>query len=80
MWQTMYGMCLAFPVVAYFFVPVYFSLGITSVYQVITRPNHPSHGHAKHEITCILIIFLVFGSAIQFASSPMSGIWNVRYA
>lgn len=34
MWEIMYGMCLAFPVVAYFFVPVYFSLGITSVYQV----------------------------------------------
>lgn len=33
MWETMYGMCLAFPVVAYCFVPVYFTLGITSVYQ-----------------------------------------------
>ncbi|XP_065225169.1 sodium-coupled monocarboxylate transporter 2-like [Planococcus citri] len=35
MWEIMYGMCLAFPVVAYFFVPVYFSLGITSVYQYL---------------------------------------------
>ena len=34
MWETVYGMCLAFPVVAYFFVPVYYSLGVTSVYQV----------------------------------------------
>lgn len=34
MWETLYGMTLAFPLVLYFFLPVYFNLGITSVYQV----------------------------------------------
>lgn len=34
MWETLYGMILAFPLVCFFFVPIYYSLGITSVYQV----------------------------------------------
>lgn len=35
MWETLYGMLLAYPIVSYLFVPVYFSLGITSVYQYL---------------------------------------------
>ncbi|XP_014254450.1 sodium-coupled monocarboxylate transporter 1 [Cimex lectularius] len=35
MWETLYGMIIAFPIVCYFFVPVYYSLGITSVYQYL---------------------------------------------
>lgn len=35
MWETLYGMLLAYPIVCFVFVPVYFSLGITSVYQYI---------------------------------------------
>lgn len=35
MWETLYGMLLAYPIVSYVFVPVYFSLGITSVYQYL---------------------------------------------
>ncbi|XP_073969455.1 sodium-coupled monocarboxylate transporter 1 isoform X2 [Rhodnius prolixus] len=35
MWETLYGMILAFPLVCFFFVPIYYSLGITSVYQYL---------------------------------------------
>nr|XP_023016960.1 sodium-coupled monocarboxylate transporter 1 [Leptinotarsa decemlineata]XP_023016961.1 sodium-coupled monocarboxylate transporter 1 [Leptinotarsa decemlineata] len=35
MWETLYGMVLAYPIVCYIFVPVYFNLGITSVYQYL---------------------------------------------
>ncbi|KAG8258869.1 hypothetical protein J6590_024188 [Homalodisca vitripennis] len=35
MWETLYGMIIAFPLVCFFFVPVYYSLGITSVYQYL---------------------------------------------
>ncbi|XP_018912596.1 sodium-coupled monocarboxylate transporter 1 isoform X2 [Bemisia tabaci] len=35
MWQTLYGMVIAFPLISIFFVPVYYSLGITSVYQYL---------------------------------------------
>lgn len=35
MWETLYGMVLAYPIVCFIFVPVYFSLGITSVYQYL---------------------------------------------
>jgi hypothetical protein len=34
MWETLYGMICAYPIVIYVFVPMYYSLGITSVYQV----------------------------------------------
>lgn len=34
MYEILYGMLLAYPLVAYLFVPVYYNLGITSVYQV----------------------------------------------
>ncbi|XP_030370307.1 sodium/iodide cotransporter [Scaptodrosophila lebanonensis] len=35
MWEIIYGMMSAYPIVCFVFVPVYFSLGITSVYQYI---------------------------------------------
>lgn len=35
MWETLYGMLLAYPIVCFVFVPVYYNLGITSVYQYI---------------------------------------------
>ncbi|RZF31964.1 hypothetical protein LSTR_LSTR012434 [Laodelphax striatellus] len=35
MWETLYGMTIAFPIVCFVFVPVYYSLGITSVYQYL---------------------------------------------
>lgn len=35
MWETIYGMMNAYPIVLYMFIPVYFSLGITSVYQYL---------------------------------------------
>lgn len=35
MWETLYGMLLAYPIVSFIFVPVYYSLGITSVYQYL---------------------------------------------
>ncbi|XP_043462851.1 sodium-coupled monocarboxylate transporter 1 isoform X2 [Leptopilina heterotoma] len=35
MWETLFGMLLAYPIVCFVFVPVYYSLGITSVYQYL---------------------------------------------
>lgn len=35
MWETIYGMVNAYPIVAFVFIPVYFNLKITSVYQYI---------------------------------------------
>ena len=35
MWETLYGMVSAYPIVCFVFIPVYFSLGITSVYQYL---------------------------------------------
>ncbi|XP_034179767.1 sodium-coupled monocarboxylate transporter 1 [Osmia lignaria lignaria] len=35
MWETIYGMLLAYPIVCFVFVPVYYNLGITSVYQYL---------------------------------------------
>jgi sodium-coupled monocarboxylate transporter 8/12 len=37
MWETLYGMVNSYPIVCYVFIPVYFSLGITSVYQYIDQ-------------------------------------------
>lgn len=35
MWETLYGYICAYPVVCFLFIPVYFDLGITSVYQYL---------------------------------------------
>ncbi|KAK7788967.1 hypothetical protein R5R35_011528 [Gryllus longicercus] len=35
MWETLYGMVCAYPIVCFVFLPVYYSLGITSVYQYL---------------------------------------------
>ncbi|KAL9899687.1 sodium-coupled monocarboxylate transporter 1 isoform 1-T2 [Glossina fuscipes fuscipes] len=35
MWEVIYGMASAYPIVCFVFVPIYFNLGITSVYQYL---------------------------------------------
>lgn len=35
MWETLYGIVTAYPIVIFIFVPVYCSLDITSVYQYL---------------------------------------------
>jgi solute carrier family 5 (sodium-coupled monocarboxylate transporter), member 8/12 len=40
MWETLYGMVNAYPIVCFVFIPVYFNLGITSVYQYIEMRFH----------------------------------------
>ena len=35
MWETLYGYVNAYPIVCFVFIPVYFNLGITSVYQYL---------------------------------------------
>lgn len=37
LWETLYGIILALPISMYFFVPMYLSLGITSVYQYLDK-------------------------------------------
>lgn len=37
MWETLYGYLSAYPVVCFVFIPVYFSLGITSAYQYLDK-------------------------------------------
>uniref|UniRef100_A0A1A9ZG69 Uncharacterized protein n=1 Tax=Glossina pallidipes TaxID=7398 RepID=A0A1A9ZG69_GLOPL len=40
MWEVIYGMASAYPIVCFVFVPIYFNLGITSVYQYLDlRPT-----------------------------------------
>lgn len=58
MWEIIYGMMSAYPIVCFMFVPVYFNLGITSVYQYIDlrwvrdRQNKQcSHAVGKEEVT-----------------------------
>lgn len=35
MWETLYGLASAYPIVCFVFVPIYLNLGITSVYQYL---------------------------------------------
>ncbi|CAH1111191.1 unnamed protein product [Psylliodes chrysocephalus] len=35
MWESLYGILLAYPIVCFVFVPIYFNLGVTSVYQYL---------------------------------------------
>lgn len=35
MWESLYGVITAYPIVCFVFIPVYFDLGITSVYQYL---------------------------------------------
>ncbi|CAH2224935.1 jg10437 [Pararge aegeria aegeria] len=35
MWETLYGMALAFPLVCWIFIPVYYRLNTNSVYEYL---------------------------------------------
>lgn len=80
MWETLYGMACAFPIVCFIFVPVYYNLGITSVYQVSLLAYCIFNAHTCYYAVLIYLHFLfvaVLGYAFQIKSSEMLSFRNL---
>ncbi|KAK6618851.1 hypothetical protein RUM43_013242 [Polyplax serrata] len=66
MFEAIYGLLLAYPITAYFFVPVYYNLGVTSVYEYLDmRFNAPS---ARSLASGLYILRNIFNTGVTVFS------------
>ncbi|XP_059611240.1 sodium-coupled monocarboxylate transporter 1 [Phlebotomus argentipes] len=79
MWETLYGMVTAYPVVLYVFIPVYYSLGITSVYQYLDLRYNSRLVRCLASISFILRQVLALGVTVYTPSVALNTIIGVPY-
>lgn len=53
MWESLYGMVTAYPIICFVFIPVYFNLSLTSVYHYL-------------DLRYVRILYFIFVKLISF--------------
>ncbi|XP_055617704.1 sodium-coupled monocarboxylate transporter 1-like isoform X2 [Toxorhynchites rutilus septentrionalis] len=79
MWETLYGMVTAYPIVCFVFIPVYFDLGITSVYQYLELRFNSRLVRCLASGTYILRTLLSLGVTIYTPTVALNTIIGVPY-
>ncbi|XP_029716137.1 sodium-coupled monocarboxylate transporter 1 isoform X2 [Aedes albopictus] len=79
MWETLYGMMTAYPIVCFVFIPVYFDLGITSVYQYLELRFNSRLVRCLASGTYILRTLLSLGVTIYTPTVALNTIIGVPY-
>uniref|UniRef100_A0A1L8DES3 Putative sodium/solute symporter n=1 Tax=Nyssomyia neivai TaxID=330878 RepID=A0A1L8DES3_9DIPT len=79
MWETLYGMVAAYPVVLFVFIPVYYSLGITSVYQYLDLRYNSRLVRCLASISFIMRQVLALGVTVYTPSVALNTIIGVPY-
>ncbi|XP_062534700.1 sodium-coupled monocarboxylate transporter 1-like isoform X1 [Armigeres subalbatus] len=79
MWETLYGMITAYPIVCFVFIPVYFDLGITSVYQYLELRFNSRLVRCLASGTYILRTLLSLGVTIYTPTVALNTIIGVPY-
>ncbi|CAG9860627.1 unnamed protein product [Phyllotreta striolata] len=79
MWESIYGVLLAYPIVCFVFVPVYFNLGITSVYQYLDMRFKSRLVRCLASGTFILRQFLLQGVTIFTPCVAMRTLFGLPY-
>ncbi|XP_058812501.1 sodium-coupled monocarboxylate transporter 1-like isoform X2 [Topomyia yanbarensis] len=79
MWETLYGMITAYPIVCLVFIPVYFDLGITSVYQYLELRFNSRLVRCLASGTYIIRSLLSLGITIYTPTVALNTIIGVPY-
>ncbi|XP_055590140.1 sodium-coupled monocarboxylate transporter 1-like [Uranotaenia lowii] len=79
MWETLYGMMTAYPIVCFVFIPVYFDLGITSVYQYLELRFDSRLVRCLASGTYIMRTLLSLGVTIYTPTVALNSIIGVPY-
>ncbi|XP_058467270.1 sodium-coupled monocarboxylate transporter 1-like [Malaya genurostris] len=79
MWETLYGIITAYPIVCFVFIPVYFDLGITSVYQYLELRFNSRLVRCLASGTYIMRSLLSLGITIYTPTVALNTIIGVPY-
>ncbi|XP_055681231.1 sodium-coupled monocarboxylate transporter 1-like [Lutzomyia longipalpis] len=79
MWETLYGMVTAYPVVLFVFIPVYYSLGITSIYQYLDLRYNSRLVRCLASVSFIIRQVLALGVTVYTPSVALNTIIGVPY-
>ncbi|XP_023177962.1 sodium-coupled monocarboxylate transporter 2 [Drosophila hydei] len=79
MWEIIYGMMSAYPIVCFMFVPVYFNLGITSVYQYIDLRFKSRTVRCLASATYIVRQICNLGITVYTPSVALSAVIGIPY-
>ncbi|EDV91354.1 sodium-coupled monocarboxylate transporter 1 [Drosophila grimshawi] len=79
MWEIIYGMMSAYPIVCFLFVPVYFNLGITSVYQYIDLRFKSRTVRCLASATYIVRQICNLGITVYTPSVALSAVIGIPY-
>ncbi|KAI8130172.1 Sodium/iodide cotransporter [Lucilia cuprina] len=79
MWEIIYGMASAYPLVCFIFVPVYFNLGITSVYQYIDLRFKSRMVRCLASFTYIIRQMCSLGVTVYTPSVALSTVIGIPY-
>ncbi|XP_035896544.1 sodium-coupled monocarboxylate transporter 1-like isoform X2 [Anopheles stephensi] len=79
MWESLYGVITAYPIVCFVFIPVYFDLGITSVYQYLELRFNSRLVRCLASGTYILRTLLSLGVTIYTPTVALNTIIGVPY-
>lgn len=79
MWETVYGMINSYPIVCFVFVPVYFNLGITSIYRYLDLRFKSHFVRCLASGTFIFRQMLSTGITIYTPSVAISSVIGIPY-
>ncbi|XP_052863585.1 sodium-coupled monocarboxylate transporter 1-like [Anopheles cruzii] len=79
LWESLYGVVTAYPIVCFVFIPVYFNLGITSVYQYLELRFNSRIVRCLASGTYILRTLLSLGVTIYTPTVALNTIIGVPY-
>ncbi|XP_065371723.1 sodium-coupled monocarboxylate transporter 1 [Calliphora vicina] len=79
MWEIIYGMASAYPLVCFIFVPVYFNLGITSVYQYLDLRFKSRMVRCLASFTYIIRQICSLGVTVYTPSVALSTVIGIPY-
>ncbi|XP_058116651.1 sodium-coupled monocarboxylate transporter 1-like [Anopheles ziemanni] len=79
MWESLYGVITAYPIVCFVFIPVYFDLGITSVYQYLELRFNSRLVRCLASGTYIVRTLLSLGVTIYTPTVALNTIIGVPY-
>ncbi|XP_071441043.1 sodium-coupled monocarboxylate transporter 2 [Hetaerina americana] len=74
MWETVYGIILSLPIVAFVFLPIYYDLGVTSVYQYLELRFRSKAARCLASFTYVLRCIIGLSVTMLTPSIALSGL------
>ncbi|XP_046383633.1 sodium-dependent multivitamin transporter [Ischnura elegans] len=77
MWETVYGIILSLPIIAFVFLPIYYDLGVTSVYQYLELRFRSKSARCLASFTYVIRCIIGLSVTMLTPSIALSGLVGV---